>query len=308
MDLTTLHGIVPPILTPLNEDQSIDHESLARLVGSLIDDGVHGIWAMGTTGEFACFDADEREAAVATTVKAVRGRVPVVVCIGDASTLLAIEHGKRAVRTGADVVAVTPPYYFSNNQDELEAHFRAVDKAVDAPLLLYHIPQTVKVKVEPPVVRRLAKDGVIVGLKDSQNDLEWYRRVLVNAKADGIDLRCFLGTTGLIDLSVYVGGQGAIPGVANVVAEACVRTYEAARAGDMAGAARHQERVMVTSALAGVMKGASPVGSSFASMKAILVERGIIKTAICRAPFRTPTAAEARAAVDAVASAGAVVA
>ncbi len=65
---------------------------------------------------------------------------------------------------------------------------------------------------------------------------------------------------------------------------------------------------MVTSALAGVMKGASPVGSSFASMKAILVERGIIKTAICRAPFRTPTAAEARAAVDAVASAGAVVA
>ena len=303
MDSSRLHGIVPPILTPLNEDQTIDHESLARLVDHLIGEGVHGIWAMGTTGEFACFTADEREAAVATTVKAVRGRVPVVACIGDASTLLAIEHGTRAVRAGADVVAVTPPYYFANNQDELEAHFRAVDAAVDVPLLLYHIPQTVKVKVDPPVVRRLAKDGVVVGLKDSQNDLEWYRRVLVNAKEDGVELRCFLGTTGLIDLSVYVGGQGAIPGVANVVGEACVRTYEAARAGNLAEAARHQERVMAASKLAGVMKGTSPVGSSFASMKAILVERGIIKTATCRAPFRAPTAEEARAAVEAVSAA-----
>jgi 4-hydroxy-tetrahydrodipicolinate synthase len=258
MDHSRLHGIVPPILTPLNEDQSIDHDSLASLIDYLIGEGVHGIWTMGTTGEFACFDADEREAAVRTTVKAGRGRVPIVACIGDASTLLAIEQGKRAVGAGAEYVAVTPPYYYANNQDELEAHFRAVAKAVDAPLLLYHIPQTVKVKVDPPVVRRLAKDGVIVGLKDSQNDLEWYRRVLVNAKEDGVDLACFLGTTSLIDLSVYVGGRGAIPGVSNVVAEACVKTYEAARAGDLAGAARHQERAMVASRLASVMAGTSP--------------------------------------------------
>ena len=125
MDLGRLHGIVPPILTPLNEDQSVDHESLARLVDHLIGEGVHGIWAMGTTGEFACFTADEREAAVATTVKAVRGRVPVVACIGDASTLLAIDQGKRAVRAGAEYVALTPPSYYANNQAELEVHFRA---------------------------------------------------------------------------------------------------------------------------------------------------------------------------------------
>jgi dihydrodipicolinate synthase/N-acetylneuraminate lyase len=72
---------------------------------------------------------------------------------------------------------------------------------VDVSLLLYHIPQTVKVKVDPPFVRKLARDGVIVGLKDSQNDLEWFRRVLVDAQQDGVDLRCFLGTTGLIDVA-----------------------------------------------------------------------------------------------------------
>jgi 4-hydroxy-tetrahydrodipicolinate synthase len=303
MDLSRLHGIFPPILTPLHDDQRVDHESLASLVEHLLGEGVHGIWAMGTTGEFACFDADEREAAVATVVKAVGGRRPVIANVGDASTLLTLEHARRAVRAGADAIAATPPYYYPNNQDELERFYRALAAAVDVPLLLYHIPQTVKVKVDPPFVRRLARDGVIVGLKDSQNDLEWFRRVLIDAQQDGVDLRCFLGTTGLIDLCAYAGGAGAIPGISNVTASACVGAYEAARAGDAAGAVRHQARVMAAASLGGVLKGASPTGSTFASMKAVLVARGVIKTATCRAPFRAPTPEEAAQAVEIVAQA-----
>lgn len=301
MELGRLHGIYPPLLTPLGEDERIDHESLGRLVNYMIDGGVHGLWAMGTTGEFAGFDADEREAAIRTTVRAARGRVPVVACIADASTLLAIEHGRRAARAGADAVAVTPPYYFPNSQDELEAHFRAVGRAVERPLLLYHIPQTVKSKVDPAVVRRLARDGVIVGLKDSQNDLEWYRRVLVDAKADGVDLRCFLGTLSLIDLGVYMGGHGAIPGAANVAPDLCARIYEAARRGDLTGAGRDQERLMHTSRLGGVVGGASQTGSTLAAMKAALVGRVIIAHGACRAPFRACTPEEARAAEEALA-------
>ncbi|MGE3267253.1 MAG: dihydrodipicolinate synthase family protein [Chloroflexota bacterium] len=300
MDLSRLHGIFPPILTPLHEDQRIDHESLASLVDYLIGEGVHGIWAMGTTGEFACFDADEREAAVITTVKAARGRGPVIANVGDASTLLTIEHARRAERAGVDAIAATPPYYYPNNQTELERYFREVAASVSIPLLLYHIPQTVKVKVDPPFVRTLAKDGIIVGLKDSQNDLEWYRRVVVNAKQDGVDLRAFLGTTGLIDMATYIGGAGAIPGISNVTAAACVAAYEAARAGDMAGAARHQERVIAATGLASVVAGASAIGSNFASMKAVLVARGIIKTAACRSPLRAPTPEEAAQAVKIV--------
>lgn len=303
MDLSRLHGIFPPILTPLYEDQRIDHESLGSLVEYLLGEGVHGIWAMGTTGEFACFDADERESAIRTTVEAVRGRVPIIANIGDASTLLTIEHAKRAARLGVDALAATPPYYYPNNEDELDGYYRQIREAVDLPLLLYHIPQTVKVKVTPPFVRTLAKDGVIVGLKDSQNDLEWYRRVLVNAKQDGVDLRCFLGTTGLIDMVVYAGGAGAIPGIANVTAGACVGAYEAARAGNMAEATRHQERVIATAQLGTVVKGASMTGSTFASMKAFLVARGVIKTATCRAPFRAPTAEEARRAIEIISEA-----
>jgi 4-hydroxy-tetrahydrodipicolinate synthase len=168
---------------------------------------------------------------------------------------------------------------------------------------VYHIPQMVKVKVDPPFIRKLAGDGVIVGLKDSQNDLEWFRRVLMDAKQDGVNLRCFLGTTGLIDVATYAGAAGSIPGISNVTASACVGAYELARAGDMAGAARHQQRVMAASNLGGVLKGSSAVGSSFASMKAVLVARGVIKTAVCRAPFRAPTSEEAARAVEIVSQA-----
>jgi hypothetical protein len=140
----------------------------------------------------------------------------------------------------------SPPYYYSNSQEELEAHYHTVRATVDRPLFLYHIPQNVKVKVDPPVVRRLAADGVIVGLKDSQNDLQWLRRVAYNAKADGVDLRCFLGTQAMVDVAIKVGGIGAIPGAANVAADASVRSYDAARRGDLEAAARHAERVMLT--------------------------------------------------------------
>src|SRR5215217_3129773 len=135
MDLNRLHGIFPPILTPLHEDQRIDHESLTSLVDHLIGEGVHGIWAMGTTGEFACFDADEREAAIATTVKATRGRRPVIANVGDASTLLTLEHARRAVKAGADAIAATPPYYYPNNQTELEGFYRTLASAANIPVL-----------------------------------------------------------------------------------------------------------------------------------------------------------------------------
>src|SRR5579875_1637861 len=144
MNLERLHGIIPPILTPLTDEEEVDHASLRRLVTYLLDQGVHGIWVTGTTGEFPCFDQAEREAIVRTVVETVGGRVPVIAGIGDASTRLAIQHGRAAWRAGADAVALTAPYYYVNSQEELLDHFRAVRAAVDLPLMVYNIPQNVK--------------------------------------------------------------------------------------------------------------------------------------------------------------------
>src|SRR5579859_1332111 len=149
MDLSRLQGIFVPMLTPLNDDETLDEASLRRLVDFLIDAGVHGIWSMGTTGEFAALPEAERARGVAAAVEQVAHRVPVIANIGDSSTALALRHARHAVSAGADALALTPPHYYPHSMDEMLTHFRALKEAFpDLPLLIYNIPQTVKVKMK----------------------------------------------------------------------------------------------------------------------------------------------------------------
>lgn len=290
-DAATFHGIVPPIVTPLAPDGQVDLRSLGRLVRWLIGQGVHGIWACGTTGEFPCFDAEDREHIIGTCVEASAGRVPVVACIADCSTRLTIEHGKRALRAGADAVAVTPPYYYSNSQDELLDHYRVVAEAIDAPQFVYNIPSTVKVKVEVATIVKLAEEGAVVGAKDSQNDLDFARTLLSTAAQRGVTLRLFLGTRSLIDAGLLLGAHGAIPGIANIAPRACVDAYEAARRGDWTAAAEAQRLAIVAMGLTTVAKG-SAQAAAMGGMKAALKAMGIIAHSTVAAPLRSPSPVE----------------
>lgn len=291
LNLADLQGIITPILTPLTDDEAVDHASLERLVGYLLKLGVNGIWGTGTTGEFPCFDQREREAILTTIVGAVGGRVPVIAGIGDASTRLAIGHGLAAKRAGVDAIALTPPYYYSNSQDELLEHYRAVHQAVDLPLMVYNIPQNVKVKLDVQTVLTLAREGTVVGIKDSQNDLDWFRQLMSATRADGLDFRGFLGTRILIDSGVIAGANGAIPGVSNVNAADCVAVYQAARRGDWETANQHTLRTIAVQKIIAIAKG-SPTASSFSGMKAALKSLGVLKSARVRLPLRTVTAEE----------------
>jgi 4-hydroxy-tetrahydrodipicolinate synthase len=286
LDLSRLHGIFTPMLTPLTADEAVDHASLRRHVSYLLAQGVHGIWSTGTTGEFPCFSQAERASIVRTVVDAVAGRVPVIVGIGDASTRLAINHGQAARDAGADAVALTPPYYYVNSQDELLEHFRAVPAAVDLPLLVYNIPQNVKARMEVPTVLTLASEGTVVGVKDSQNDLDWFRQLMTAVSERGLNFRGFLGTRILIDAGIIAGAHGAIPGVSNVVAADCVGAYEAARRGDWSTAERHTRRIIAVQNIINLAKG-SPTASSFSGMKAMLAALGVIESARVRLPLRT---------------------
>src|ERR671928_859877 len=144
MDLARLHGIFVPMVTPLTDDERVDHASMRRLIDFLIEGGVHGIWIMGTTGEFAAFPEEERAQAIEVTVDQARGRVPVIANVGDSSTGLALRHAQHAVEAGADALALTPPHYYPHSMDEMLVHFRAMKSAYpDLPLLVYNIPQTV---------------------------------------------------------------------------------------------------------------------------------------------------------------------
>ena len=134
-----------------------------------------------------------------TCVEAAGGRVLVVANVGDCSTKLAVDHARRAAAAGADALALTPPYYYLNSQGELVEHFRAVRTAVDLPLLVYNIPQTVKTQFEVATVLSLAEEGTVVGMKDSQNDLDWDRTLIAGLREREVPFRLFLGTRSLID-------------------------------------------------------------------------------------------------------------
>src|SRR5438045_9756238 len=125
MEPARLHGIFVPMLTPLNVDESLDEASLRRLVDFLVGAGVHGIWSMGTTGEFAALPERERARGVAATVEQVAGRVPVIANFGDSSTTLALRHARHAVDAGADALALPPPHYYPPTMDEPLIHSRA---------------------------------------------------------------------------------------------------------------------------------------------------------------------------------------
>jgi 4-hydroxy-tetrahydrodipicolinate synthase len=290
-ELAQLRGIIPPILTPIQPDGQVDLLSLTRLTNWLIRQGVHGIWACGTTGEFPCFDADERENVIGTCAEAAAGRVPVVANVSDCSTRLAVEHGRRALRAGADAVAVTPPYYYSNSQDELLSHYRGVREAVDAPLFVYNIPSTVKIKVEVETIVTLAAEGTVVGIKDSQNDLDFARTLSLAATERGVPLRLFLGTRSLIDAAFLVGAHGCIPGIANVAPKACVEAYDAAWRGDFAVAFKAQQRVVDSLAVTRVAKG-SAQAANMGGMKAALKAMGVIHHSLLAAPLRSPSPEE----------------
>src|SRR5919109_3058938 len=122
----TLHGIIPPMCTPLTDQGDVDVRSVHMLVEYLLAGGIHGIFALGSTGEFALLTARQRQALLEAAIAAVNGRVPVLVGILDTSTDRCIEHGLAARAAGADAVVLAPIYYYRASQPELLDHFRAV--------------------------------------------------------------------------------------------------------------------------------------------------------------------------------------
>lgn len=285
---STYRGIFPPLITPILGDESPDLDSLSRLVSFLLDAGVHGVWAMGTSAEFAAFNQAQRAEVIATIVEEVDHRVPVIANISDAGTRLAIEHGRAALAAGASALAATPPYYYPHSQDEVRAHYEALRSALDAPLFIYNIPQTVRVRVELPTAKALVEDGIVAGIKDSQNDLEWFRQLAMFAHRIEADFALFAGTRHLIDAAVLAGADGAIPSVANAFPHLCVQVFNAAAQGDFARAGEVEASIIAIESMVDMIQPGSRNAAVLGLQKALLVDRGIIAGAGLTAPLRQP--------------------
>jgi 4-hydroxy-tetrahydrodipicolinate synthase len=281
--------------TPLNDDETVDATSMRRLIDFLIEGGVHGIWVMGTTGEFALLPETERARAVAITVEHVARRVPVIASVGDSSTTLALRHARHAVEAGADALASTTPHYYLHSMDEAIAHYRTLKDAFpETPLFIYNIPQTVKVNMTLAATLELARDGTASGIKDSQNDLQWFRSLATAIRGEGRDaeFRLFLGTRTLIDAGILAGAHGAIPSNSNIAPRACSMAYESAVNGDWARARAAQALATRYDDLSEVAGGGSSNAATLSTTKNVLKVWGVIANAtVCR-PSRSLTTEE----------------
>jgi 4-hydroxy-tetrahydrodipicolinate synthase len=202
---------------------------------------VHGLVPVGTTGETATLSHDEHRRVVELCVNTARGRVPVIAGAGSNSTAEAIELVRHAKAIGADAALVVTPYYVRPNQEGLYAHYRAINDAVQLPVMVYNVPGRTGVDISNEVLARLAKLPNIVGVKDATGDLP---RASMQRLMCGEDWVMLSGDdpSGLGYMAH--GGHGCISVTSNVAPEQTSAFYNAAMSGDWAGALQHQDRLI----------------------------------------------------------------
>lgn len=237
-----IKGIVSPIVTPMNEDESINLEELRRQVDRQIEAGIHGIFPFGTNGEGYILSGDEKKLVLETVIDQVAGRVPVYAGTGCISTKETIEQCKMAEAAGADILSVITPSFAKASQHELIVHYTRVAEAVpNMPIVLYNIPMRTGNALEPQTVVELAKIDNIVGTKDSSGD--WDNLSAYIELTKDMDFGVLSGNDALILKALQAGAKGAIAGCANVYPKNMVGIYENWAAGDMEAAEACQAAV-----------------------------------------------------------------
>ncbi|MER9075601.1 dihydrodipicolinate synthase family protein [Mesorhizobium sp. M0904] len=280
-------GVVPPVVTPLNADFSVDFPSFTRTIENLLDGGVHGLFVLGSTSEVVFHDEAGRRAVLEHAVKVNNGRVPIFAGVIDPTTDRVINHARIARSAGADAIVVTAPFYTRTSQPEIGDHFRYIKDAIDIPVIAYDIPVCVHVKLERKTTVGLAREGAIAGIKDSSGDDGNLRYVL----KDMADDPGFFGMTGseiLVDSVLAMGAHGVVPGLANVDPHGYVRLWKLTHAGQLAEARLEQERLLKLFEIVWISLGRTSAGSAgVGAFKAAMKSLGIIASNTMARPQRS---------------------
>ena len=238
-------GILPPIVTPLDENEQVDELGFVAQLNRLIDNGVHGIYLLGTSGEFVSLTSEERARAMEIAVRTVNGRVPIICGTMDSSTKRVIKNIEIAQEFGVDAVATTPPYYYPPVGDaDILAFYRSVAASTDLPVVIYNIPVTTKVSIKPEVVQELNETVEnIAGIKDSSGDWTNFLKLL-SYVGNSEKFSLLLGSYTVGGAAIMFGAAGAVMSIANVDPKTPVQLYEAARRGDVAEVKRLQLKLL----------------------------------------------------------------
>ena len=233
-------GVLPALVTPFR-DGKVDEDAFVALVERQIVGGVHGLVPVGTTGETATLSHDEHRRVVELCVATSRGRVPVVAGAGSNSTSEAIELVRHAKTVGAEAALVVTPYYNRPSQEGLYAHYRAINDAVQLPVLVYNVPARTSVDISNGTLAQLSKLPNIVGIKDATGDLA---RASVQRVECGEDWVMLSGNDDSALGYMAHGGHGCISVTCNVAPVLCSAFYNDALNGQWPGALQAQDRLI----------------------------------------------------------------
>jgi 4-hydroxy-tetrahydrodipicolinate synthase len=233
-------GVFPAMVTPLNKNLRIDDNGLRYEVDFLIRSGVHGLVAMGSSGEFPYLTTDERKRVIDVVVEQANGRVPVVVCTSSAGTDEVILLSKYAKAKGADGLLINLPTYFPLTDEDVYKHYRAVSRAVDLPILLYDFPYVTHLEMSPELISRLSYIENVVGIKET-GPVEKVEEILRMKKKEPFYV--FTGISFVLLQVLKIGGAGVICPIPCIVPEQVVSIYASFEAADLKKASQLQESI-----------------------------------------------------------------
>jgi dihydrodipicolinate synthase/N-acetylneuraminate lyase len=238
-----LRGIIPPMVTPLLDRDSLDVAGLERLIEHILGGGVHGLFLLGSTGETPSLSHRLRHELVEQVCRQVHGRVPVLVGITDTSFVESVELARKAAQAGAQALVLAPPYYFPAGQPELLEYLEHLLAQLPLPLFLYNMPNRPAPAFAPETVRTAADLPGVAGIKDSSTNMIYFHE-LQFVLEDRPDFTLLMGPEQLLAEAVLLGAHGGVCGGANLLPRLYVELYEAARAKDLPRVASLHRAVM----------------------------------------------------------------
>jgi len=226
-----LQGIVPPLVTPLNEDETVHEAQLRHVTEFLVAAGVHAIFVNGSMGAFNLLADEQQYRSIGIVVDQVAGRAPVMAGVSDTATRLVIEKAHKAEELGADYISVLPPYYGKFSRPQLVRFYKELARNVGIPLLPYNNPWTTLSVIDADTMLELADEPMIAGIKDSSNNAIQYQDMMRKLGGQD-DFSILIGTTHLTSYGLFLGADGVIEGLHHLKPAWAVAIWDAAQAGD----------------------------------------------------------------------------
>jgi 4-hydroxy-tetrahydrodipicolinate synthase len=237
-----IEGIIPAVVTPFDKNEDVDEGGFRKIINYLIDSGVHGLFPVGSQGEFFSLTNEEKKRLIDIAVEETRGRVFVMPNTGAITTRESIELSQYAEEAGADCISVITPFFISPNQEELYQHIKDICQSVKIPVLCYNNPgRTGGVALTPATLARLAEDVPnFAGIKDSSGDLTLLAEMI---RLCPPHFKVIMGRDSLIYGALTYGAAGAIAATANVAPKLIVGIYRAVKEGDFNKAKEYQREL-----------------------------------------------------------------